>query len=80
MNAGSFDIEGALGRPRIMEDGIESLQTMGLNKFLSEYDNYMDIDIKYGKTQATNGTKASTFTTNTFPLANEKLFDILFKN
>ena len=32
INVGAFDIVGALIKPRIMENGNESLQTMGLNK------------------------------------------------
>ena len=80
INIGFFDKSGELGRPRIMEDGNESLQTMGLNRGWSDNDSYMDIELKGGKTPATDSTEVSTFTTETLPLSDEKLLDILSKN
>ena len=80
INVGAFDIEGTLGNPRIMEDGNESLQTMGLNKTSNDINGFMDIEIKEESTQTTDGTEVSTFTTVTLPLADEKLLDILTKN
>ena len=51
-----------------------------VNKGLSDDDSYMDIEVKGDKTLATNRTEASTFTTETLPLSDEKLLDILSKN
>ena len=80
INVGVFDIEGALGNPRIMEDGNESLQTMWLNTTFHDVDGYMNIEVKEGKTPTTDVTEVSTFTTETLSLADEKLLDILSKN
>ena len=41
ISVGFFDISGALGNPRIMEDGNESSQTMGLNTTFHEVDGIM---------------------------------------
>ena len=46
INVGGFDIEGALGNPRIMKDGNESLQTMGINTTFHDINGYMDIEVK----------------------------------
>ena len=80
INVGAFGIAGALGNHRIMEDGNELLQTMGLNTTFHEVDGYMDIEVKDDKTPTIYGTEFSTFTTETLPLANEKTQDILSKN
>ena len=80
INVGAFDIEGALGNPRIMKDGNKSLQTIGFNTTFHDINYYMDIEVKEDKTLTTDGTEVSTFTTETLPLADEKLLDILSKN
>ena len=51
---------------------------MGLNIQLRDDNSY--IDIKDSKTSATDESKVSTFTTETLPLADKKLLDILSKN
>ena len=53
---------------------------MGLNTTFHVVDNYMDIEVKEYKTPTTDGTEVSTFTTETLPLADEKMLDILSKN
>ena len=55
---------------------------MGLNIQLRDDNSYIDIDIdiKDSKTSATDESKVSTFTTETLPLADKKLLDILSKN
>ena len=50
INVGAFDIIGSLGKSRIIEDGNESLQTVGLNRDFQDDDGYMDITVKEGKT------------------------------
>ena len=80
INVGAFGIVGALGNPRIMEDGNESLQTMGINPTFHDVDGYMDIEVKDHKTLITDGTEVSTFTTETLPLADEDFLNILSKN
>ena len=62
-----------------MEDGNESLQTMGLNTNFRDVDGYMDIEVNDDKTPTIDGTDISTFTTETLPLVDEKLLDILSK-
>ena len=57
-----------------MEDGNESLQTMGLNTNFRDVDGYMDIEVKDDKTPTIDGTDISTFTTETLPLVDEKKF------
>ena len=79
INIGAFDIAGALGKPRIMKDGNVSLQTMGLNKNFQDDDVYTSIEVKKGKPSTTDGTEVSTFTTETFPLSDEKRLGILSK-
>ena len=79
-NVGAFDIAGLLGNSRILEDGNESLQTMGLNTNFRDVDGYMDIEVKDDKTPTIDGTDISTFTTETLLLVDEKLLDILSKN
>ena len=80
INVGAFGIVGALGNPRIMEDGNESLQTMGINPTFHDVDGYMDKEVKDHKTLITDGTEVSTFTTETLPLADKKLLEIISKN
>ena len=80
INVGAFNIEGTLSNPRIMVDGNESLQTMGLNTTFNDTNGYMDIEVKEDTTPTTDGTEVSTFTMETLPLADEKLLDILYKN
>ena len=63
-----------------MEDGNESLQTMGINTTFHDTNGYMDIEVKEDTTPTTDGTEVSTFPTETLPLADEKLLDILSKN
>ena len=73
INVGSYDIAEALGRPYFMEDGNESLLTMGMQK------NYGDTNIIEGTTLVTYQTEASTFTTN-LPRENEKLKEMMAKH
>ena len=80
INVGAFDIDGTLGNPRIMEDGNESLQTMGLNASFHDTNGYMDIEVNEDTTPNTDGTEVSTFTTETPVKADEQLLDILSKN
>ena len=56
INVGAFDIEGTLGNPRIMEDGNESLQTMGLYASFHDTNGYMDIEVKENTTPTIDGT------------------------
>ena len=79
INIGAFDITGALEKPRIMKDGNVSLQTMALNKNFQDDDSYTGIEVKKGKPPTTDGIEVSTFTTETFPLSDEKRLDILSK-
>ena len=65
--------------PRIMENGNESLQTMGLNTNFYDVDYYTNTEVKDDKTPTTDGTEVSTFTTETHSLADEKRSDILSK-
>ena len=80
INIGAFDITGPLAKPRIIEYGNESLQTMGLNTNFQDVDGCMDIEVKDDKPPTADETEVSTFTTETLPLADEKLLDILSKN
>ena len=80
INVGSFHIEEELEWSRIMEDGNEYLQTMDVNTCLNEKYSYIYIEVKDGNIPATDETEVSTFTTEPLPLADEKLFDIMFKN
>ena len=80
INIEAFDIAGALVNPRIIENGNESLQTMGINTNCHDVDGYMNIDVKDDKTSTIDGTDASTFTTETIPLVDEKSVYILSKN
>ena len=73
ISVGSFYIAGALGMPRLMENGNESLLTIGIQK------NYGDTNTIEGSTLCTHQTKVSTFTTYS-PHENEKLKDILAKH
>ena len=59
INVGSFDIEGALGRPRLMEDGNESLMTMGIQT------NYMGSKFTEGTSLITDETEVSTVAADT---------------
>ena len=52
----AFDISGALGRPRLMENGNESLLTMVMQK------NFGDTNTIEGSTLVTDQTEVSTFT------------------
>ena len=70
---GSFDIEGALGRPHLMEDGNESLLMMGMQT------NYMGSKFTEGSSLIIDETEFSTVTADTFH-KNEKLKDILAKH
>ena len=63
-----------------MEDDTESLQTIGLKKKIQDDNSYMNIEVKEGKHHTIDGTKVSTFTTETLPLADERRLDILSKN
>ena len=62
-----------------MEDDTESLQTIGLKKKFQDDNSYMNIEVKEGKHHTIDGTKVSTFTTETLPLADERRLDILSK-
>ena len=73
INVGSFDIDGALGRPRLMEDGNESLMTMGMQT------NYMGSKRTEGESMITDETEISTVTADTLH-ENEKLKDMLTKH
>ena len=59
INVGTFDIAGALGNPRIIEDGNASLKTMGFNTTFHDVDGYMDIEVKDDKTPTTDGSEVS---------------------
>ena len=73
INMGSFDIEGALERPRLMEDGNESLMSMGMQT--------TNVGSKgtEGASMITDETEVSTVTTDTLD-ENEKLKDMLAKH
>ena len=73
MNTGSFDIAGALCRPRLIEDGNELLLTMGIQK------NYGDINTIEGSTLVTDQTEVSTFTADSHR-KNKQLKDMLVKH
>ena len=73
INVGSFDIERALGRPRLMEDGNESLMPMGMQT------NYVGSKFTEGISSITDKTEVSTVTVDTLH-KNEKLKDILAKH
>ena len=70
---GSSDIAGALGKPRLMENGNESLMMMGMQK------NYVDTKFTEGPSLITDEIEVSTCTANT-PQDNEKLKDMLAKH
>ena len=53
---------------------------MGLNTTFHDTNGYVDIEVKEDITPTTDETEVSTFTTETLPLADEKLLDILSKN
>ena len=73
INMRAFDISGALGRPRLMENGNESLLTMVMQK------NFGDTNTIEGSTLVTDQTEVSTFTADS-PHENEKLKDMLAKH
>ena len=73
INMGSFDIEGALERPRLMEDGNESLMSMGMQT------TNMGSKCTEGASMITDETEVSTVTTDTLD-ENEKLKDMLAKH
>ena len=72
INVCSFDIEGALKRPPLMEDGNESLITMGMQT------NYVDSKFIEGSTLTTDETEVVTVTSDTFH-ENDKLKGMLAK-
>ena len=63
-----------------MKDGNNSLQIIVIHIYLRDDDSYMDIEVKEDKTPAIDGTEIFTFTTETLPLADEKLLNILSIN
>ena len=63
-----------------MKDGNNSIQIMVIHIYLRDDDSYMDIEVKEDKTPVIDGTEIFTFTTETLPLADEKLLNILFLN
>ena len=70
---GKFDIEGELGRPRLMKDGNESLLTMGMQN------NFMETHITEESILVTDKTEIFTFATD-IPHENEKIKDMLAKH
>ena len=73
INVGSFDIEGGLGRLRLIEDGNESLMTMWIQT------SYMDSKFTEGASLITNDTKLLTATADTLQVT-KQLKDILAKH
>ena len=73
INVGGFDIEGSLDRPRIMEDGNESLQTMGLQ------DKNSPRDMEGDMLSTQDDTEVSTFTVD-LPTREDQLLEVLARN
>ena len=73
INVGGFDIAGKLARPRIMEDGNESLQTMGLQ------DKSSPREIEDDLVSTQDDTEVSTFTTDLLT-REDQLLEVLARN